>query len=229
MATITAEEIIDRAAILLHDNQTNVRWPKATEQLGWLNDGQQMVVLLKPDAYTQNESVQMTAGTKQSIPSNGLMLLDVPRNMGAAGTTPGKVVRRIDRRELDDQIPDWHSATAVAAVDHYVFDIRDPRRFYVYPPSDGTGHLEQIFSAAPPAVAAIGSVISLDDIYSVALLDYIMFRSYSKDVDYAANAARAQFYYTAFLQSLGRMDLIEARQNPNLPAMMRAQAEAQQT
>jgi hypothetical protein len=227
MGTMVVEDIIDRAAILLHDNQTNVRWPKATEQLGWANDAQRMIVLLKPDSYTQNEAVRMDSGSLQSIPASGLMLLDIICNMGTDGETPGKIVRRIDRRELDDQIPNWHlDSGAVAAVDHWVFDIRDPKRFYVYPPSDGTGYLRQVYSSSPTVIASISGVITLDDIYSVAILDYIMFRSYSKDVDYAVNAAWAQFYWNSFLQSIGRMDLVEAKNNPNLPAMLRAQAEA---
>lgn len=45
--------------------------------------------------------------------------------------------------------------------------------------------------------------ISVPDIYGNALHDYIMFRAYSKDSEYAGNAARAQAYYAVFANSLG--------------------------
>lgn len=213
MPTITAQSIIDRAELLLHDN-TNVRWT-AAELLNWLNEAQREIVLLKPDAYAINESKLLTTGTKQTIPASGTVLIDVLRNMGTGGTTAGNVIRLLDRRVLDDQIPGWHAASQVASVDHYVFDVRDPKTFYVYPPSNGTGYVEIIYAKAPSEVAAIGNTITLDDIYSPALLNYIMYRGYSKDADYAENAQRAMTARSEFLQLLGRQDLMEAAFNPN--------------
>lgn len=35
------------------------------------------------------------------------------------------------------------------------------------------------------------------------LIDYVLYRMFSKDSEYAGNAARAQAHYTAFANSLG--------------------------
>lgn len=212
MSTITAQDIIDRAEIVLQDT-TNVRWPE-TELLGWLNDGQREVVRVKPDSNATNESMSLVAGTKQSIPAAGLSLIDVIRNMGTGGSTPGNVIRRIDRKILDDQVPGWHSASQVSTINHYTFDDRDPKRFYVYPPADGTTQVEVVYAAAPSDIV-VGATITVDDIYANALMDYILYRAYLKDADYAADDARAQAAYQSFLRSLGMQDKQEMSDDPN--------------
>lgn len=206
-------DIIDRAELILQDI-TNVRWT-ATELINWLNDGHREVVLIKPEANTTNESVQLTSGTKQTLPSGGICLLDIIRNMGSNGTTPGNAIRLVDRRILDDQVPGWHSETASAVTKHFMFDERDPTHYYVYPQSDGTNYIEVVYSSAPTTVAA-GENISIPDIYANALIDYILYRAYSKDADYAENSQRAVAHYQAFTVSLGAKNSAESTNDPNL-------------
>ena len=45
--------------------------------------------------------------------------------------------------------------------------------------------------------------VSVPDIYGNALQDYILYRAYTKDSEYAGNAQRAVAHYTAFANSLG--------------------------
>lgn len=226
MATITVQSIIDKAEIILQDT-TNTRWP-VSELLGWFNDGQREVVLLKPDANAQNEAMLLSAGTKQSIPPTGVQLIKVVRNMGIDGETAGNVVRLIDQQILDDQNEDWHAETGETTVKHYCFDERDPKTFYVWPPSDGTGYVEVVYAAVPADISIddISGVISLDDSYGNALVDFILYRAYLKDVDYAGNAQRASAALSSFYRSLGRMDQVEALYNPNVSPAARAAAGA---
>ncbi len=216
MATITGTNIVDRAAIVLQDT-TGVRWPQDTELLLWLNDGQREIVLRKPDAYAQNETVALVGGTKQTIPATGIQLLDVIRNMGTGGSTPGRAITRIDREILDEQRPDWHSSTANAESKHYMFDTRDPKHFYVFPPQHATpGKVEMVYAASPTDLSALSSTITLDDIYSGVLLDYILYRAYSKDADLTPSAPqRAVSHYNAFMASLGAKSQMELITNPN--------------
>jgi len=201
MPTITAQTLIDRAEVILQDT-TNIRWP-ASELLGWLNDGQREVVMLRPDAFAKTASMALVSGTKQSIPSDGYSLLKVVRNMGSGGSTPGRAVRKVPQELLDSQNPDWHAATATSVVQHYAFDSRSPKIFYVYPPSLGTTQIELLYSAAPTDVAAIGNTITLDDIYANPLIDYILFRAYSKDMEDIGNKERAVAHRQSFENSLG--------------------------
>ena len=217
MAVITAQIVIDKAEIILQDT-TNVRWA-STELLGWLNDGQRAVVALKPDAYPQNENMILIEGTKQSIPATGVHLIDVVRNMGTDGSTPGRATMFIDRRILDAQNPDWHADVAAAEVKHWMFDKRDPKTFYVYPPQPAAsfGYVEFVYSAAPADIL-IAAVLSIDDIYANSLLEYILYRAYSKDADYAANGKRASDAMVAFATSLGLREASEDKMEPQMNA-----------
>lgn len=200
--------LISRSAQLLQD-ATSVRWPEA-ELVGWLNDGQREIVLIRPDASVSNSSIVLTPNsTKQSIPAAGIRLLDVVRNMGVDGATPGNVIRFVSREVLDAQIPTWHSDAGQVVIKHFTHDIRDPKHFYTYPrPHASTAvQVEVLYSSVPadcvlPSVTP-GALITLDDVYGNALLDYILYRAFSKDAEYAANPQRAAAHYTTFTNSLG--------------------------
>lgn len=217
MATITALSILTKDQIILQDT-TGIRWPIDGELLGWLNDGQREVVLHKPESCVKNESVALTVGaTKQTIPATGIMLMDVTRNMGSAGSTPGKAVRLVSRDVLDAQRPDWHSdANAAGAIQHFMYDPRDPKTYYVYPKAPATAHyLEVVYSSAPVDCATTAATIGIDDIYANALVDYVLYRAYSKDAEYAQNANLAIAHYTAFANALGIKTQNEQSRNPN--------------
>lgn len=215
MATITTASIIARAGVLIQD-ATNVRWP-AQELLDWLNDGQREIVLFKPEASVTNASVLLTASlTKQSIPAAGIVLLDVVRNMGVAGATPGDAIRIVSRDVLDSQLPGWHSqANADGKIKHYMFDPRDPKTYYVYPQAPATALYVELVYSSSPSVATNNGNITIDDIYANALLDYILYRCYSKDSSFAANAQLAAAHYQLFTGSIGGKSAVEALSNPN--------------
>ena len=216
MATITVSSVLARCAVLLQD-PTNIRWPQA-ELLDWLNDGQREIALYKPNAFVKNQSKQMSSGTKQALPADGVSLIDVVRNMGTNGTTPGAAIRAVSREILDSQTPEWHTATASASAKHFVYSVLDPKNFYVYPPNTGTGHVEIIYVAAPADATLVGT-ITLDDIFVTALVNYILYRAYSKDAEFAANASAAQAYYQAFQGNLAGKAGAEAGSNPNQALM----------
>ena len=204
--TTAAQSIIRRVVETLQDT-TSVRWPVA-ELVRYLNDGQREVVLYRPDSMVTNATVTLTAGAKQALPSNGSKLIDVIRN--SAGNK--RSVRMTARNILDTQTPSWYNLTGVTEILYYMYDPRDPKVFYVYPPAASTGaSVDLVYSAYPsditePADGAVFSAvtgnISLPDIYANILADYIMYRAYTKDTEYAGNAARAQAHYAAFQAAL---------------------------
>ena len=122
------------------------------------------------------------AGTKQTLPSDGVALIDISRNFAADGTTPGRAVRPVKRAQLDKNLPDWHNAAATLDALHYTYDRQNPKVFYVYPPSNAVGKLEIIYGASP-ADATLVSTISIDDTWQTALLNYMVFRCLSKEAE----------------------------------------------
>lgn len=217
MATITVASVISKAQTILQDT-TGIRWPDA-ELLGWLNDGQREIVFYKPNAFVKNAPVKLVAGTKQTLPPDGVQLIDVVRNMGVDGVTPGRSIRITMREVLDSQHPTWHSATPAAETKHYMYSLLDPKTFYVFPPQPASnqGYVELIYGAAPTDAALIGT-ITIDDIYQTVLLDYILYRAYSKDTEYAADANRANNHQQAYISALTGKTKVEIGVNPNVMA-----------
>lgn len=222
--TIAASSIVLSASKIIQDT-TNVRWP-ISELVQWLNDGQREIVLHRPDANPRTAVITLAAGTRQSLKpkvAEGTVggvgatispakLLDVIASAtGTAATTITRksAIRMIQREVLDSQNPAWHAMTGITEPKHFMVDPRDPLAFYVYPPAAATGaSLEVLFSAYPTDVGLDVSGnpagdIGLPDIYGNALLDYTLYRAYSKDSEYAGNSNRAQAHYNAFANSLG--------------------------
>ena len=203
---ISAQSVIRRCVETLQD-PTSIRWPVA-ELVRYLNDGQREVALYRPDSMGTSTTMTCVTGTKQPLPTNGAKLIEVVRN--AAGSK--KAVRLTNREILDAQTPGWHNLTGVGEVLHYMYDPRDPRVFYVYPPATASAQLDIVYSAYPLDVTepadgslytAVAGNIGVPDIYTNALQDYILYRAYTKDSEYAGNAARAQAHYAAFANALG--------------------------
>ena len=202
MATVTVDTILKRCNTLLND-AIWVRWPKQ-ELLDYYNDSVRAIVLHRPDANTSDIEFTCVAGTKQSLPTDALKLIDVVRN------SSGKVIRYIDRAALDDNYPDWHTKSTSAYADAFTYDDRDPKVFYLYPGVAASTKINLVYSVAPQAKtlaqvenSASPAVADLDDIYINPIIDFILFRAYSKDADYVANSNRAQLHYQGFLQQIG--------------------------
>lgn len=228
---VTVQSVIDRVQAILQDT-TGIRWPVVSELVLFVNDAQREVALLKPDASAVNATVTLATGTKQDIPTAGNRLLRVVRNMSAAsGGTGKRSVRLVSRDILDSQTPDWHDPTVSGdaahtnIIKHYVYDEQNPRNFYVYPGVAGSAYVEIVYSANPTTVAQNGN-LSIPDIFANAVADYVLFRAYTKDAEYAGNVQRASTHYNLFINSVtgkGQIDIItspnsDLQQNVTLPS-----------
>lgn len=201
-----ASDVIRRAATILLD-LTKVRWTEA-ELLDYITDGQSMIVFFRPDANTVNVPLQLVGGTRQSIPADGIRFMRATRNMGSTGLAPGRSVRECSRVALDNEDPDWHFANPKTTVEHFVFDNADPKHFFVYPCVSGAlgvaanVYLDIAYSKQPAAVTSTSQTLELADTYLTPLLDWVLYRCFSKDAQYAGNMARAQSYMQSFGMAL---------------------------
>lgn len=213
MGTVTAGSIIDKASTLLVD-QGNTRWTRP-ELLSYVNLGQRQICVLSPGTNDKSAVIQLVAGTKQTIPSDGWKLLDVIRNMGTTGTTPGRAVRLVSRDLIDSIYPNWHSSRPNIVVQNYMVDEEDKTSFHVYPPNSGTGRLEISYAYTPANLTTEASTIVINDIYEPVLLDYVMYRAHSKDAEYAAGLQLASGYLSTFLSAFPNRDKVEKEFDPN--------------
>lgn len=223
MSTVKVTDIIRRVEDVLQD--TNIRWPR-TELQNWMNESYLAITLARPDANAKTGSFTCATGTRQVLSSefpSSLRLLDVTRNL--ATNSGYKVIRLVARSVLDDQRPAWHAETGTTAIQHFTFDPRQPKEFFVYPPATTAAEIEVVYTDSPGATALTetqldpaGSdttVILLDDIYMSPMIDWILYRAYSKDAEYGANEQRAQAAYGAFNAALATKNQVDSAVSPS--------------
>lgn len=214
----TAKDVMLRATTVLQDAGA-VRWP-ATELLLWLNDAAREVALHKPNAVAETVEIQLSEGTWQTLPDEYISLIRVSRNLATSaqavgGRTGGKAITPIVREILDAQMPGWQDPSVLPSspqVNHIIQDMMDPRTFYVVPGNDGTGMIEAIVSKMPTEIDQPANPLDMDsytatvdlpDIYRNALVDYVLYRAFSKDMNLAGNGQRAAAHYQQFAQAIG--------------------------
>lgn len=194
MPTVTGQNIVDSARFVLQDSGT--RWTDP-EWLLWVNAVVRDVVNVRPDAAAVTADITLVAGTKQTLPTGGVALLDVMRN------TSGKAVRKTSMSLLDAQLPNWHSATAGPTV-NYTYDPRTPHVFYVYPPAVNGASVEAKYQVAATVLTSLAQTLPIDDVYANAVLEGALYRARTKDAEFnPAAATMAALHKAAFDAMLG--------------------------
>lgn len=202
-------DITTRVRILLND-QDGTRWLDS-ELVAWINDSQKLIAMARPDASVTNGALTLSAGTKQSIPATAFRLLDVMRNLASDGVTGGRSIRIVDREVLDSQDPMWHTTAASGTIKHFIYDNRDPKNFYVYPPAAAGTKIEAMYSITPTEIVynsvdvpgTMNTVLTVSPIYLEAVVNYVMYRSYSKDAEFSQNPQLAAGYLQTVFSMLG--------------------------
>lgn len=204
MSVTTTNELLVLTNKVLND-PGYIKWPKQ-ELLDYLNDAQKAIVIRRPDSFTIDiDTFSCVAGTKQTIPDEGLRLIDVTRNSN------GKPIKGpFDREILDDNIPTWHSTNNATAAEVYVYDERNPKTFYLHPGVTAETLITLVYSKAPDIItleqnddSESPSKIDLDDIYKNAISEFMLYRCYAKDAEYAADPNKSSMHFTAFRSELG--------------------------
>ncbi len=205
-----ASIIITQAQDILND--AGVRWP-TTELLRWINAGQQAIVVLRPDANALGQNITLSAGTRQQLPAGGLLLLDISRNMGADGNTPGKPIRLVQREMLDIN-PGWHTDAASSYITNYCYDERIPKEFWVYPPANNGIRVWSVVSMTPNTVDEATDTLDIGVMFEGALLDYVLFRGFMKGAT-VGNQQRALTHFKTFSMALGAEAQAKVMNSPN--------------
>ncbi len=219
MAVTTVETLLSqRVKITLQElSENGTRWSNS-ELINWLNEAYQQIVSFRPDASSVNESIDLEAGTKQTIPETGLRLLSLVRNTAIASSK--RVITKTSRSALDSTRPGWHGEDETVNIEQFIFDDMDPRTFYVYPPAAIGAEVEIIYSQVPSPhdidyTVSKSDAIKLPDSYAPAIADWIMYRAFSKDAEHSANQARATGHFQAFMSAMGSKAQTDAATSPN--------------
>ena len=209
---LTGQDIISRVGAALND-ASNTRWP-APELLEYISDAQRAAVKYQPQIGATTVSHPLVAGTRQTIPVDGYILIDVTRNMGAPGNVPGGAIHMVNKGHLDRWKRDWHTETAAEAV-VYTYDIRNRLTFYVSPAVMPPHQVEIVYAKIPAEIANAAAMLEIPDIYQPAVLAYTLFRAIAKDISAEGQSmSRAEGYWKQFLTAIGAETEADVRIHP---------------
>lgn len=199
--SITVAQIIQTAGRLLNDID-NTRWSAAT-LIEYANEAQSAIVTIKPDANPVTSVMRLVQGSKQTIPSGAVSLISVTRNMGNDGKVAGEAVTRATTEALSSLLPSWHTIQS-GVVQKFTYDSDNKNVFYVFPAQPATTtYVEVIYSKRPTTLAAKTDNIELDDEYRSAIVNYIVYRAFSEEIDSPSSLALSQTYYGLFKEAVG--------------------------
>lgn len=188
----TAQALLDRASIQLHD-ETGVDWPDS-ELLGYLNEALADLVSHQPGEFASTETVTHTTGVRQTLPAGAVALLRVQHALTPTGAA-SRAATMFNFIAMDTVSPIWRRARP-GPVRQWAYDPRDPRVYWVYPPSDGSQALIELVRE-PQALTSVDP-LPVSVRFNGALLDYVLYRAYSKDTEYAGQDGRAALHYQAY-------------------------------
>lgn len=210
---MTPNDVISRAARILNDEE-RVRW-KDAELLDYVGDGQRQIVHYKPESNSTDGLWQVVAGeTRQVAPADSMRVLRVTRSL--RGGQPLRAISITSRAVLDSMDRDWHSRQGdVVQLWLYEPDV-DKGVFFIYPAVPQGAALQVEYSRRPDDPASMSSNLEIGDQWLDALVDWVLYRAFSKDADYGGNAQRAAGYGQAFAGRIGLKWQTDQMADPNM-------------
>lgn len=190
------------AARLPWDNGDTI----TADLLDFLNAAVLETATLRPDVTARTEAVLLSPGMRQHIPTrrysraghDALTLMEVLRNMGHDGETPGPFIPLVEAYQLR-----CAPQTFGCIVQNYAYDRKASNDLYeVYPavPEVADVWVELTYSARPATLTDPDDVLPVSEAYVGAIVQHMAAGLLSGD---AAGAARAQAHMVQFHSLLG--------------------------
>lgn len=186
--SVAVSTILARASKLLLDEGL-VRWTQA-ELIDWGSEGQVVLVQSKDDAKIKTATVSLVSGSKQSNPADCLQILDMRQNNGGAAILP------CDRTALDRFSQNWMVTPTASTVKHWMPD-QQYDTFYVYPAQNTSPAAVVVTYKAMPTSLTAGGNIDIRDVYADNLVNYIVYRAFSKEDEVQAAQKAAAYLQLA--------------------------------
>lgn len=185
-------------------DEMGVEWPPS-KTLPYLNLFLLETINLQPEAYPVEENIDLAANVRQSLGETDIALIDALYILTVAGSveTPISAVRLINKKNMDHIYPGWVAAAPSAYIAFIIKDDSNPKVFFTYPPSDGTGFVKLLVSQTPPVIDTDTTELPFDNSYYPACVDYLIYRCLAEETTIPNAQAKSQFYYNKYLQDLG--------------------------
>lgn len=195
--TFPAQPLLLAASTVLQDPD-RIRWTEP-ELVDYLNAGIKALITARPDTSSKKAPFTPEKGARQTIPVEAVAFIDIIGN--TSGTQ--RAITKVDMALLNAFSRDWQSGRQYPVARHFMFDPRDPRTFYLEPPSNGAGRIDLLYSVFPADLSDGTGDVQLSTQWANALLNYVLGRAYAKDAEYGGNATAAAAYMGAFANEIG--------------------------
>lgn len=230
------------------------RWPEK-ELVQRINYGQMAIAKYLPQAGARVDAVRLQPGTRQDftkvlatniIPGDGstaadtygISFMEMIRNMGADGLTPGRSTRPGSRETLDNletTTTGWHTETAATSVLNFMAQARTPNVVYVTPPVHASTPVwvEVSWMAEPQRVPAGGdpgaeiyayaggstTLLGINDQFVDDLHAYVMAAALMKGSKNTSNQPKAEAYVRRFADSIAAQVTVLGGVSPRLKTL----------
>lgn len=214
------EEIVNRVIYLTNDPDGDAYPRSAIED--FVYEAETVIVNAKPEALNNIGVLVCVDGARQSIATQfpaAVNFLDAHCNVDNQGNSLGSV-RRVKMRELDAIRPKWRQAARSASISEFMVDYdREPLILHVNPPASAGARLQISYSSkpAPYGVVDANTQTAVDELYLPMIMDWVLYRMLSKDVEGTPNYQKAQAYKKSFYDSLGIKEAGKEKAGPKNP------------
>lgn len=211
---VTTQSVIDRVVSVTAD--PGFKLFKLPSISLWLNEGARLIAEAAPRAVADRYDFELQAGAQQDLRTDTrkqwIRLHSLLFNVKPDGTE-GDHIREVDPRSLNTAFRAWRRRPPARSVFEYALDERTPFTFDVFPPVVAGTTVRVVGSVVPnpfcvlntagTALEAPDEVIPLHDGFDIPLVDWALYRLFSKDTSELAYQARAKNHRDAAQQALG--------------------------
>lgn len=227
---VTAESVVKTARGLLNDGarscagatqdqtQEYAHWSQA-DLLSYAVEGLAVLVSLRPDAFVTVEEIELTAGSRQTIPDEYDALVGIVAGLNESGSEAGPVVATDDTfahlapSQCGPDSGDCGTNGEPVVVKSYSVFQQSQRHFTVSPPvpAGKTAKVMARLVKAPPCQLAASDCLPVALKFHPALVDWIVYRAFSKDIESAFALEASARHYRWFFETLEAQRIGEAR------------------
>ena len=158
----------------------------------------------RPESTVLNEEHTCVVGSRQQLdPETTTQLISIDHNGSAA--SPGTVINRVARNDVDTIDPNWRSATPGNAAIEYIYDEREPFVFHLNPPvvADHIVTLNRGVVPSPYGTVDAMTQTTVPAKYRQPMIEFALYMCFSSDTEGSPNITRANQHVMTFANLTG--------------------------
>jgi hypothetical protein len=191
---MTPAEVITEVRRIVQDQSVPYRYSDAV-LLGYVNQTLKRMAVVRPDLFSDIVDIPTAPDTAvQSLPADAIRLLDIFQVKG------GPAINEVDRETMNRNYPGWMAEASSVPV-NFMRHVKNPDRFFLYPPPVAGTVLVGEYAKTPPDYALDDAIAVLSDVYFPVIVDGTVFLAESID-DEHVQSGRAKLFYDSFAQML---------------------------